>query len=346
VLDSDGRIIAAHSGWAGFAPSASGMGSSYLEIWSDSARKGDATAASVLKGVSRVLDGTDTDFAVEYPAYGPNADSWWLMRAVPLKRPAGGAVVTHTDRTDAHKAELEARQSRDELAHLSRVVVVGELTTSLSHQLSQPLTGIVGNAQAGRRFLDVKRPDLGELRQIFTDILADAARATDQVRGLRDLLRKGSTDHEVVAINAIVEETSRIVRSDAMIRGVSLHIDMSPSGPSVRGNRVQLQQVVLNLVLNALEAVALRSGGPRRVELATESRGQDGVVVSVSDTGPGLPASAETVFEAFYTTKPSGIGLGLSIARSIVGAHGGSIYARDRPDGGAVFYLTLPSAAE
>ena len=133
------------------------------------------------------------------------------MRAVPLKRPAGGAVVTHTDVTEVHRAEMEARRSRDELAHLSRVFVVSELTTSLSHQLSQPLTGIVGNAQAGRRFLDAKRPAVGELRQIFTDILSDAARATDLVRGLRDMLRKGSGEHEAVSINAIVEETSRIV---------------------------------------------------------------------------------------------------------------------------------------
>ena len=268
------------------------------------------------------------------------------MRAVPLKRPAGGAVVTHTDVTDAHRAELEARRSRDELAHLSRVFVVSELTTSLSHQLSQPLTGIVGNAQAGRRFLDAKKPDVGELRQIFTDILSDAARATDLVRGLRDMLRKGSGEHEAVSINAIVEETSRIVMSDAVIRGVSLQLDISPSLPHVKGNRVQLQQVVLNLLLNALDAVTSRSRCPRIVKLATHKREPDGVVVSVSDNGPGLPASADAIFEAFYTTKPSGTGLGLSIARSIVEAHGGTIHARNRQSGGAVFHVTLPSAAD
>lgn len=345
VLDREGRIIAVDEHSTGFAGSSLGIGHFYLDGWANSAGEGDSTAGTVVKGLRAVLDGTLTNFSIEYSTHAHGV-SWWLMRAVPLKRPDGGAVVTHTDMTDAHRAELEARRSRDELAHLSRVFVVSELTTSLSHQLSQPLTGIVGNAQAGRRFLDAKKPDAAELRQIFRDILSDAARATDLVRGLRDMLRKGSGEHEVVSINAIVEDTARIVMSDAIIRGVSLQLDLSPSLPHVKGNRVQLQQVVLNLLLNALDAVTSWSRSPRIVKLATHHQEPDGVVLSISDTGPGLPASAETIFEAFYTTKPSGTGLGLSIARSIVEAHGGTIHARDRQSGGAVFHVTLPSAAE
>jgi two-component system, LuxR family, sensor kinase FixL len=293
-----------------------------------------------------VLDGTGAHFSLEYSTHAPPGDRWWLMRAVPLKRPAGGAVVTHTDMTEAHKAELEARESRDELAHLSRVAVVSELTTSLSHQLSQPLTGIVGNAQAGRRFLDAKKPDLEQLRQIFTDVLSDAARASDLLHGLRDMLRKGSTEHQPVAIDAIVRDTSQLVMSDAVIRGVSLQLDISSSLPPVNGSRVQLQQVVLNLLVNALEAMTARSSGPRVVTVAAQNGETDGIVVSVSDNGPGLPAPPDTIFEAFYTTKPSGTGLGLSIARSIVEAHGGTLQARNRQGGGAVFCVTLPAAGD
>jgi signal transduction histidine kinase/integral membrane sensor domain MASE1 len=351
VLDRDGRIIAVNDSWVDFASSragwgAPGIGGSYLDAWTTDARAGEPTAALALEGMQDVLNGTRAAFSMEYSGRGHDGDSWWLMRAVPLKRREGGAVVTHTDMTDAHNAELAARQSRDELAHLSRVFVVGELTTSLSHQLRQPLTGIVGNAQAGRRFLHASKPDIEELRQIFTDILSDAARATELIGGLRDMMRKGSTAEEAVGINAIVEETSRIVMSDAIFRNVGVQLDMAPSLPCVKGNRVQLQQVVLNLLLNALEAVSSHSGGPRVVKLVTEYQSGRGVVVSVFDTGPGLSASAEVIFEPFYTTKASGTGLGLSIARSIVEAHGGTIQARNRQGGGAVFDVTLPPAED
>ena len=346
VLDRDGRIIATNEGGMGANRDTTRVGDSYLDLWAAGERKGEATAISALKGVRNVLDGTNTNFSMEYSTHTPDSDSWWLMRAVPLKRQAGGAVVTHTDVTEAHRAELDARRNRDELAHLSRVFVVNELTTSLSHQLSQPLTGIVGNAQAGRRLLDVKKTGVGDLRPIFTDILSDAARATDLVRGLRDMMRKGSREQEAVAINAVVEEASKIVMSDAVIRGVSLQLEISPSLPQVIGNRVQLQQVILNLLLNALDAVTSRAGFPRIVKLSTHKREPDGVVVSVSDNGPGLPAAGDTIFEAFYTTKPSGTGLGLSIARSIVEAHSGTIHARNRQGGGAVFQVTLPPATD
>jgi signal transduction histidine kinase len=346
VLDRDGRIIAVNEGRMGAYEGVPRVGDSYLDVWAAGAHSGESSAINALKGVRDVLDGTNTRFSMEYSAHARDGDSWWLMRAGPLKRPAGGAVVTHTDVTESHRAELDARRNRDELAHLSRVFVVNELTTSLSHQLSQPLTGIVGNAQAGRRLLDVKRTSVGDLRPIFTDILSDAARATDLVRGLRDMMRKGPGEQEAVAINAVVQDTSKLVMSDAVIRGVSLQLDISPSLPHVKGNRVQLQQVILNVLLNALDAVTSRSEFPRIIKLATYRREPDGVVISVSDNGPGLPADADAIFEAFYTTKPTGTGLGLSIARSIVEAHGGTIHARNRQGGGAVFQMTLPSVTE
>jgi two-component system, LuxR family, sensor kinase FixL len=347
VLDRGGRVIAANDDPTGLASDTTLLESSYLDAWAGAADKGQPMAASALQGLRGVLDGSHTRFSMEYSTRGAQGQSWWLMRAVPLQRPDGGAVVTHTDMTETHRADLEARRSHDELVHLSRVLVVNELTTTLSHQLSQPLTGILGNAQAGRRFLDTTRkPDVEELRRIFADVVADAKRATELIRGLRDMLRKDSGAHQAVDISTVIEETARLVISDAAIRGLSLHLDLTPSLPSVRGNRVQLQQVILNLLLNAMDAVTVSSHAPGIVTVTTYSREPGSVVVLVSDTGPGLPASADAIFAPFFTTKARGLGLGLSIARSIVEAHHGTIDARNGENGGAVFSITLPSLEE
>jgi signal transduction histidine kinase len=354
VLDRGGRIIAVNDSWTRFAHEnhatsghSAGVGASYLGVCAAAAYSGEPGGTAALDGIRKVLNNAQAAFSMEYTSHGPQHESRWVMRVVPLRHSAGGAVVTHTDVTDRHRAELDARHSREELAHLSRVFVLGELTASLSHQLNQPLTGIMGNAQAGRRFLDAQPPNMGELRQIFTDIISDAKRAADFIRGLREMMKKGSTEYLPLNVNDIVENTSRIVDSDALIRNVSLKVEVAPSLPLVRGDAVQLQQVVLNLLLNAMEAVSTRPALEARVvDVRTEVDEPDSVRVSVSDTGPGLPTAADDlIFEPFYTTKPSGTGLGLSIARSIVESHGGTLRARNRPGGGAVFQMTLPSVS-
>jgi C4-dicarboxylate-specific signal transduction histidine kinase len=268
-----------------------------------------------------------------------------MMSVVPLKTPDGGAVVTHTETTERRRAELEAQRSRGELAHLTRVAVVGELTASLAHQLNQPLAGILSNAQAGRRFLDADPCDTAELRDIFNDIIEDNTRAADVIRRLRDMLRKGPTERELLDVNDVVRESARLVVSDAIIRNVSLQLVLTPVPAVVRGDRVQLQQVILNLLLNGMEAVDSSRSARRSVVLTTALCQRDDVEVCVADSGPGLalPKGAEhLVFEPFYTTKQSGLGLGLSIARSIVEAHGGNLSAASAEGGGAVFSLTLP----
>ncbi|MGH9253781.1 MAG: MASE1 domain-containing protein [Vicinamibacterales bacterium] len=351
VLDRAGRIIAVNASWARFGcnkawPADAGdVGMSYLDVCRSAAARGVAGAEAALAGLSGVLGGSLASFAHEYSCGAHDCDKWFVMSAVPLRRPEGGAVVTQTDTTERKRAELEARQIREELAHLTRVSVVGELTASLAHQLNQPLAGILSNAQAGRRFLEADAPDLPELGAIFTDIAEDVTRAADVIRRLRDMLRKGTSERELLDINDVAQESAKLVASDSIIRNISLRLDLARLPALVTGDRVQLQQVILNLLINAMEAVSADGGARRTVVLTTGHLDRDHVEISVSDSGRGLglsAASQDAVFEPFYTTKASGLGLGLSIARSIVEAHGGSICAADADDGGAVFRVMLP----
>ena len=242
------------------------------------------------------------------------------------------------------RAEAALRESRDELAHLTRVSAMGELAASLAHELNQPLTGILSNAQAARHFLETNdRRRKVDLQEIVRDVLEDAKRARDVVGRMRDLLRKGATERAPLDLNELVTAVARIVTSDSLIRQVSLELDLSPHAPRVEGDRVQLQQVVLNLTLNALEAASVSDHYPRTVLVKTEANDRYPIHLFVRDTGPGLIAGSEQqVFEPFYTTKKSGMGMGLAIARSIVEAHGGSIWAATGRDRGAEFHLTLP----
>jgi signal transduction histidine kinase len=350
VLDRKGQIIGVNDSWIRFArdngaaPESVGVGTSYIDVCRY-ASPNAAGAPVALEGLSAVLSGARASFALEYSCHAPDAERWYMMSVVPLKTPDGGAVVTHTETTERRRAELEAQRSRGELAHLTRVAVVGELTASLAHQLNQPLAGILSNAQAGRRFLDADPCDTAELRDIFNDIIEDNTRAADVIRRLRDMLRKGPTERELLDVNDVVRESARLVVSDAIIRNVSLQLVLTPVPAVVRGDRVQLQQVILNLLLNGMEAVDSSRSARRSVVLTTALCQRDDIEVRVADSGPGLalPKGAEhLVFEPFYTTKQSGLGLGLSIARSIVEAHGGNLSAASAEGGGAVFSLTLP----
>jgi C4-dicarboxylate-specific signal transduction histidine kinase len=266
------------------------------------------------------------------------------MSVVPLKSRQGGAVVTHTDITSRKRAELEAQRSRDELAHTTRVWTMGELTASLSHQLNQPLTGIMGNASAGRRLLEANPANVREAHQIFTDIIADTQRASDVICAIREMLGKDTSEYELLDVNDIVRDTTVLVTSEAVIRSVSLRLDLAPSLPLVRARRVQLRQVMLNLVMNAIEAVIESEDPTEKVALVRTGVTEGaGIHVSVADTGCGLPdGGTERIFEPLFTTKSSGMGMGLPIARAIVEAHGGRMWAAKADTGGAVVHFTVP----
>jgi two-component system sensor kinase FixL len=255
-----------------------------------------------------------------------------------------GISSTQRDITAHKHAELETERLNQELSHVARVTMMGELTSSLAHELNQPLTAILSNAQAAQRLLGDSQPDLEELREILADIVADDDRAGEIIQRLRTLLRKGELEFRDLDVNALVLDVARLVRSDAIIKSISVTLDLASDLPRVRADRVQLQQVILNLMLNAIDAVMSRPATDRKLLIRTGA-GTDGTVnVAVRDSGPGIPPDKlERIFEPFFTTKASGMGMGLAIARTILHSHGGRLWAENAPGGGVAFTLALPA---
>ena len=250
------------------------------------------------------------------------------------------------DVTERKLAELEARQHRDELTHLSRVTMLGELSGSLAHELNQPLTAILSNAQAAQRFLDRNPIDVNELHEILADIVAQDCRAGEVIRRLRLLLKKGEVQRQPLDVNEVVADVMNLVRSDLVNQQVAADVELAPNLPSVLGDRVQLQQVLLNLVLNACDAMADVDSTRRRLTLATQAASGRQVAVEVRDAGHGIPADQiSRVFDPFFTTKSAGLGLGLSVCRTIVQAHGGSLEVSSEVRAGSVFRFSLPGSA-
>ncbi len=241
------------------------------------------------------------------------------------------------------QGELEAQRLRQDLAHIGRVSAMGELTASLAHELSQPLTAILSNAQAAQRLLAADPVNLGELRAILDDVVADDKRAAAVIHRLRVLLKKGHIEFVPLDVNEIVGEVAWLVRSDAIIRNVSMSLELGADLPRVRGDRVQLQQVVLNLVLNGLEAMREPGVTERALVIRTARDGAGAVRVAVQDSGTGIDEKdVDRMFQPLYTTKAEGLGMGLAIARTIVDAHGGRLAAANNAHGGATVHFTLP----
>jgi signal transduction histidine kinase len=248
------------------------------------------------------------------------------------------------DITDSKRAELEADAHRWELAHLSRVAMLGELTGALAHELSQPLTAVLSNAQAAQRFLDRDPQNRAELRGALDDIIRNNKRAGTVIDRLRALLRKEATVLQPVNLNDVVREVLDLANGEVLSRRVSVTSTLTPEMPLVLGDRIQLQQVVLNLLLNACDAMTNTPLPMRHLALATATE-DSFVQLAVSDCGVGIPADRlEQVFEPFVTFRDQGLGLGLAISRSIVSAHRGSIKAENNADGGATFRCFLPVA--
>ena len=245
------------------------------------------------------------------------------------------------------QAELEMQRLRQDLGHINRVATIGELTTSLAHELNQPLTAILSNAQSAQRMLEADSVDLKEVREILTDIVEDDKRAGAIIHRLRGLLRKDSLEFTDLDVNELVGEVAGLVRGDVALRHASLRLELAPRLPRVRGDRVQLQQVVLNLILNGLDAMQEAVTGGRTLVLRTARESSAVVRVAARDFGTGInEADLSHIFQAFYTTKTTGLGMGLAIARSIVEVHGGQLEAENNPDGGATFSFTLPVSEE
>ena len=241
------------------------------------------------------------------------------------------------------QTELEAQRLRQDLTHIGRVSALGELTASLAHELRQPLTAILYNAQAAERLLRADVVNLDQMREILSDIIADDKRAADVIQRLRALLTKSDPEFASLDLNEIVGEVAWLMRSDAIVRNLPLSLELAADLPSVFGDRVQLQQVVLNLVLNGLEAMREPHAGPRTLVIRTASEGAAAVRVEVQDSGPGIDAKVlDHMFEPLYTTKAEGLGMGLAIVRTIVAAHGGKLGAVNNAQCGATVHFTLP----
>jgi signal transduction histidine kinase len=229
-----------------------------------------------------------------------------------------------------------------ELAHLNRHATAGELSASIAHELNQPLGAILNNAEVGTMILNSSSPDLDEIKTIFDEIRRDDNRATEVIKRLRRLLRKTSFEAQNVDINQTVSEVFEFLSMQAAERDVALNSRLAQEPLYVSGDRIQLQQVVLNLVMNAIESTTSRTNGLRSVSSST-SVDEASVVISIADSGPGVPFDKlKTIFEPFFTTKSDGMGMGLSIARTIVEAHGGRIWAENNTAGGGLFHVSLP----
>ena len=344
VLDGDGRIVDVNARWrrAEPPPVMCGVGDNLLDGF---ARSPSVDAVAAVPGILGVLRGERSEFALEYRCQATAGDPWYLVTAVPLEGVDGGAVVSCTDITERKRADLDAERRRHELAHFTRVSTLAQLAVSLAHEMNQPLTGILVNARAGLRLLDGAPPDVNEVKDILRDVIDDDKRAAEVIQRLRDLLRKGDPERVLLDLNVVVQDVAQLLVADAIIRNVTVTLELSPRAVLVTGDRVELQQVVLDLVLNAIDAVTEAAGRDRTVVVATGYTSSGTVQVVVRDSGPGLrPGSRDFIFQPLFTTKPKRLGMGLAIARSIVEDHGGVISAADNPAGGAVLHVALPAA--
>ena len=290
-----------------------------------------------------VATGAPFESEVRYRRAADGQYRWFLTRAVPLRDERGKIAKWYGSSTDIEDRK-RAEQLQADLAHINRVNTMGELTASLAHEIKQPIGATVMNADTCLRWLASDQPDLDEIRQAASSIVKDGKRAADVIDRIRSLYKKAPPQRELVDVNEIIGEIVVLLRGEANRYAVSMRTDLAADLPKITADRVQLQQLFMNLMLNGIEAMK-ETGG---VLMVKSQLGQDGVLlISASDTGVGLPAEkADQIFNAFFTTKPQGSGMGLAISRSIVESHGGRLWATANSGRGATFHFTLPTTTE
>lgn len=284
---------------------------------------------------------------VQFRIRRKNGEICWIGHVCqPIRDDQGrfmGFRGSNRDITEAKDMEAKSKQLQDELAHMNRVLTMGALTSAIAHEINQPLAAILSNTQAALRFLNHENPDLDEVREALFDISRDDKRVAEVIRRLRKMVKKEEPVYESFDINAVIEATIHLVDSESMFQNILVAKDLKSGIPALYGDPIQIQQVIINLLANAMDAMKDQPADSRRVFLSTRSDRDKGVAVTVIDSGPGLTADQiETVFNPFYTTKTEGMGLGLAVCQLIIEAHGGHIQVENGPDGGATFSFILP----
>ncbi len=350
ILDRAGTIVRVNEAWRELAQRALRVydhdgfaGVNYLAECERAGARNCEEALDVKRGIEAVLERKAQRFTFEYRDAVPE-ERWYLLTVDRLEHEDGGAVVAHLDITDRRMAERDAGETRRQIAHMGRVVLIGEMAAAISHELSQPLAAIRANAEAGARILRVNgNGQPNEAQEIFADIITAGRRAGEVVEHIRMLLRNEQPELTTVDLNDVCRNAVQLIKRDAALHGTRLELSLAGELPVARGDPVQLQQVVLNLALNALDAMR-SSTRDREVRVGT-AVAHDEVEIYVRDTGQGLPPDVQShLFESFFSTKPNGLGLGLVIVRSIVERHRGRVRAENADSGGAVFRVLLPRA--
>ena len=351
ITDSGGVVIDANDAWVADTGSAEPsrldgvlLHANYLAHHRVHAQR-DSNAAKLVGGLEQILSGERTLFEMEYVCRSGVEPKWFSIAIVPLWGDQRGAVVTHSDITRRKQEEAETLQLREEMTHAGRVMTMGMLSATLTHEMSQPLAAILANAQTARRLCARRQPgDSEEVDVILGDVVSASRRAGSILQRLRGWFSNGRHDSEPLGLNDVANDVIEILRGDLLRRGVTLTRRLSPKLPAIAGDRVQLQQVVLNLILNACDAMRDNPPGDRHVLIMTAPC-EEGVRLSVEDVGTGItPDQLNSVFEPFVTTKTTGLGLGLALCRSIVHAHEGRLTAENNPARGVTFHCLLPLA--
>ena len=309
-------------------------------------RKAFAGETVTLPEVQYSADQTGEDFGLE----GMRGRSSWIQcHLFPVKNEDGElqfVVMTYVYITDLKRAEQEVFESRDALARANRAESMGQLTGSIAHELNQPLTGILGNAQAAELMLKSGRWETAELEEILAEIIADTKRGGKVIQHLREMYRKQEVDFTTVDINAVVDETTRLIHSEFVLKNVAVTTDCASPIPIVNGNRIQLQQVLVNLIMNGIQAVDAVDREARRLHIATAHETNE-IKVWVEDSGPGIDSEKiDFIFEPHATWKPGGTGMGLAISDSIIASHGGRMWAENKPERGFRVGFVLPVPKE
>ena len=352
MLDRRGVIVESNESWRREAelPAAEPLhrghvGDSYRDICRSAAEQGSTVAARLSGGLAGALSRDSFHFETEYDL-GEHA-ARYVVTIESLALPGGGALVRRSDITARHQSQMEAEEQRRQLSHLARVASLGQLSGALAHELNQPLASIGSNAEAAIILLNRTQVDTVEISEILRDIVSENRRAAEVIRRLRAMLKRGETRLMPLDVEELVNEVLELAHAELITRRVKPVAIVPPGTSAVVGDRVQLQQVLLNLILNASEAMASVPQAERKLVILATQPDEDTVQLSIRDSGPGIPTSLiDRLFEPFVTTKSEGLGLGLSISRTIVALHGGRLWAENNLQGGATVHCILRSTRD